>query len=64
MVQAALADVGIRFVRLDGSFTHDSRKNSLEAFRNEADIKVVLLTISCGAVGYVRNLGLAAFFSY
>lgn len=50
-LQPQLQSRGIRCVRLDGSLSATGRANVLRAFRNIADIKVLLATISCGGVG-------------
>ncbi|KAF2728990.1 hypothetical protein EJ04DRAFT_83930 [Polyplosphaeria fusca] len=51
MVQQALQTSGIRFVRIDGKVPHHKRKHLLDRFRKDAAIRVILITISCGAVG-------------
>ena len=41
----------IRSVRLDGSLSPTSREKVLKVFRENADVTVLLATISCGGVG-------------
>lgn len=51
MVQLALDLAGIRCVRIDGKVSTHNRKRALEQFNHNPEIKAILLTISCGAVG-------------
>lgn len=55
MVQNALSSHGISHIRIDGKVSIQSRRLQLDQFRNEQDIRVALLTIDCGAVGYVLD---------
>ncbi|KAL6712951.1 hypothetical protein ACLMJK_009506 [Lecanora helva] len=51
IIQPQLHARSIRCVRLDGSLSSTSRANVLRVFRTNADIKVLLATITCGGVG-------------
>ncbi|KAL0257943.1 hypothetical protein SLS55_007111 [Diplodia seriata] len=52
MVQRALQISGIDTVRFDGRVSARDRKKALERFRNDPQVRVMLITTSCGAVGY------------
>ncbi|KIW17867.1 hypothetical protein PV08_05062 [Exophiala spinifera] len=47
----ALSLASIPFVRFDGTVSEPDRKDALSRFRTDPEIKVILITISCGAVG-------------
>ncbi|KAF2178931.1 hypothetical protein K469DRAFT_597911 [Zopfia rhizophila CBS 207.26] len=51
MVQQALQEAGIRFVRIDGKVPHNNRKHLLDQFSQDPAVRVILVTTSCGAVG-------------
>jgi SWI/SNF-related matrix-associated actin-dependent regulator of chromatin subfamily A3 len=51
VVEIALKQIGCQYVRYDGRVTAKKRAAVLKAFRNDPKIKVLLLSISCGAVG-------------
>lgn len=51
MIRKALDAKEIRYVRIDGSMSLPKREASLRQFRENDDIKVILMTISCGGVG-------------
>lgn len=51
MAQKALTAAGIRCVRIDGSASLPNRERTIQEFREHEDIKVILVTISCGGVG-------------
>lgn len=48
---AAFTLVNIPFVRFDGNVSESGRISALKGFRDDPTIKVILFTISCGAVG-------------
>ncbi|KAI0427615.1 P-loop containing nucleoside triphosphate hydrolase protein [Xylaria sp. FL1042] len=50
-VQKALTTTDIRCVRIDGSLSLSNRERTIQAFREDEEIKVILMTISCGGVG-------------
>ncbi|KAK4163801.1 SNF2 family N-terminal domain-containing protein, partial [Cladorrhinum sp. PSN259] len=41
----------IRYLRFDGKVPHKERQGVIDQFRHDASVRVLLLTISCGAVG-------------
>ncbi|KAH8160523.1 hypothetical protein CIB48_g7728 [Xylaria polymorpha] len=51
MAQKALTAAGIRCVRIDGSLSLMNREKVLQEFNEDEEIKVILVTISCGGVG-------------
>ncbi|KAI0110377.1 hypothetical protein GGR51DRAFT_510965 [Nemania sp. FL0031] len=51
VAQKALAAAGIRCVRIDGSLSLVKREMVIQEFREDEEIKVILVTISCGGVG-------------
>ena len=53
VVQECLQKESIGFIRFDGNVTIKRRAEVLESFRDNDNIRVALMTISCGAVGYV-----------
>ena len=44
------------FVRIDGKVNQKDRNAAINLFRTDSSIRVMLLSISCGAVGYVENV--------
>ncbi|GAW11333.1 hypothetical protein ANO14919_006770 [Xylariales sp. No.14919] len=53
MAQKALTVAGIRCVRIDGSVPPLQREQTIRKFQADEEIKVILVTISCGGVGQV-----------
>lgn len=51
VVEAGLTQAGIPCLRYDGKVPQKERHNVVERFRNDPTIQVLLLTLSCGAVG-------------
>lgn len=51
MVQRGLDSAKIRYVRIDGTVNAPARQRTLDQFQRMEDIKVILMTISCGGVG-------------
>ncbi|WDK10480.1 WD domain-containing protein [Colletotrichum graminicola] len=51
VVEVGLGQVGISVLRYDGKVPHKERQRVVERFRNDPSIRVLLLTLSCGAVG-------------
>lgn len=51
MVQQALESAGIHYVRIDGKVSPNNRQRVLDRLRDDPEVKVILLTISCGALG-------------
>jgi hypothetical protein len=53
LVEAGLQQAGISYLRFDGTLPQKQRQPVIESFRRDPNIKVFLLTLSCGAVGLV-----------
>ena len=47
---------GFQYVRIDGKVAVKKRGQILSQFHNDPNVRVVLLTLSCGACGYVDGL--------
>ena len=43
----------VEFVRIDGRLSQKERNASLAAFHNRPEVYVILISLTCGAVGYV-----------
>ena len=51
LIQIALEDNEINYVRLDGKMSRTQRSASLQAFREDPNIPVILVSISAGGLG-------------
>jgi SNF2 family DNA or RNA helicase len=51
MVEQGLSTQNIGFIRIDGSVAIRNRAYTIERFRNDPNVRVILLTVSCGACG-------------
>lgn len=51
MVERGLDRIGVGFVRIDGKVATKRRGPIIERFRNQTSVRVILKTISCGALG-------------
>lgn len=51
VVEKGLEMAGIRSIRFDGSVPQKERQSVVDRFKADASIRVMLLTLSCGAVG-------------
>ncbi|KAK3687801.1 SNF2 family N-terminal domain-containing protein [Podospora appendiculata] len=51
LTRIGLEQHGIQCVRFDGTVPQESRQGVVEQFRKDPKIRVMLLTLSCGAVG-------------
>lgn len=56
MVQKGLDDAGIARVQFDGKVPQKDRQPILERFKTDPGLRVMLLTLSCGATGFVFDL--------
>ncbi len=52
MVEFALNQANIRLLRFDGKVPQKERQPVIDKFRGDPSVRVLLLTLSCGAVGY------------
>lgn len=53
VVEAGLRQSQIKYLRFDGKVPQKERQGVIDSFRSDPTIRVMLLTLSCGAVGYV-----------
>ncbi|KAG8528534.1 uncharacterized protein KY384_007452 [Bacidia gigantensis] len=51
LIQIALEDNGMTFVRLDGKMSRKNRNASLDAFQNDPKVRVILISINAGGLG-------------
>ena len=51
LIQSSLDKEKIGVVRVDGTVSRQRRAKIFEKFSHDAELKVLLLTISCGAEG-------------
>jgi SNF2 family DNA or RNA helicase len=51
IVEAGLKQAHIPYLRFDGKVPQKNRQAVIERFRKDPSIKVMILTLSCGAVG-------------
>ena len=49
-----MKQANIACVRIDGKVSPSARSRLLDQYRQDPDVKVMLITTSCGAVGYVE----------
>lgn len=57
LIQIALEDNGIKYVRLDGKMSRKNRNASLEAFRDDPTVCVILISITAGGLGLNLTTG-------
>ena len=57
LIQIALEDNNIRYVRLDGKMSRKSRNTSLDAFRDDPEVCVILISITAGGLGLNLTAG-------
>jgi hypothetical protein len=53
LVQAMLADSGIKYTRIDGKTTLPKRTEAVQSFQADPSLRVILVSITCGGAGYV-----------
>ena len=51
LIQIALEDSGIKYVRLDGRMSRKNRNASLDAFRDDPTVCIILISITAGGLG-------------
>ena len=54
-IQHSLEAAGILYSRLDGSIPATKRSKAIRDFKENPHIQVILVSISCGGVGYGMN---------
>ncbi|EUC41698.1 hypothetical protein COCMIDRAFT_105493, partial [Bipolaris oryzae ATCC 44560] len=52
MVERGLCSENIRYVRIDGNVAPKNRVYAIEQLRHNPKVRVILLTMSCGACGF------------
>ena len=57
LIQIALEDEGIKYTRLDGKMTRKARNASLDAFRDDPKVCVILISITAGGLGLNLTTG-------
>lgn len=62
IVEAGLEQSSISSVRFDGKVPQRSRQKVVDNFRNDLSVRVMLLTLSCGAAGWVIFLRLLSYY--
>ena len=55
IIAQGLRNDSIGFLRYDGTVPQKERQSVLDRFRRDPSIRVLLLTLSCGAVGFVHH---------
>ena len=55
LANSALTDAGIQCVQIDGKIPSKRRAEILQEFSTNDETRVLLLSLSCGAVGWVER---------
>ncbi|KAK4243690.1 P-loop containing nucleoside triphosphate hydrolase protein [Corynascus novoguineensis] len=61
VVEKGLENAGIRSIRFDGSVPQKERQSVVDRFKADPGIRVMLLTLSCGAVGLTLTVASRAY---
>ncbi|KAF4967629.1 hypothetical protein FSARC_4824 [Fusarium sarcochroum] len=61
IVEAGLEQASIPSVRFDGKVPQKDRQNIVDRFRNDPSVRVMLLTLSCGAAGLTLTVATRAY---
>ncbi|KAH6619377.1 SNF2 family N-terminal domain-containing protein [Chaetomium sp. MPI-SDFR-AT-0129] len=61
VVEKGLGNAGIRSSRFDGSVPQKERQSVVDRFRADPGVRVMLLTLSCGAVGLTLTVASRAY---
>jgi SWI/SNF-related matrix-associated actin-dependent regulator of chromatin subfamily A3 len=51
LVELSLRNASIAFVRFDGKVPQKDRRSVIERFKKDPTVKVIMLTLACGATG-------------
>lgn len=51
LIGLALASENMRFARFDGSLSIQQRKESIDSFRENPEVNILLISIGSGSVG-------------
>lgn len=57
LIGIALLDAGLSFVRLDGQMSRSKRNAALDAFRDEPDTTIILISLTAGGLGINLTTG-------
>lgn len=57
LIQIALSDAGLTYVRLDGTMTRQKRNASLDAFRDDPNTTIILISLTAGGLGLNLTTG-------
>ena len=57
LIQIAVEDAGMKYVRLDGKMSRKNRNASLDAFREDPSVRVILVSIAAGGLGLNLTAG-------
>ena len=57
LIQIALEDNAVRFVRLDGKMSRRNRNAALDAFKDDPEVCVILISITAGGLGLNLTAG-------
>ena len=57
LIQIALEDAGMKYVRLDGKMSRKNRNASLDAFRENPSVRVIIVSIQAGGLGLNLTTG-------
>jgi SWI/SNF-related matrix-associated actin-dependent regulator of chromatin subfamily A3 len=55
MIETGLEQASFRSIRFDGKVPQKDRQSIINTFNTDPSIRVMLLTLSCGAVGFVGH---------
>ncbi|KAH8126281.1 hypothetical protein LI328DRAFT_166248 [Trichoderma asperelloides] len=61
IIEAGLDQASLRCIRFDGRVPQKERQSVVESFKKEPTIRVMLLTLSCGAVGLTLTVASRAY---
>ncbi|KAF5675817.1 alpha-1,6-mannosyltransferase subunit [Fusarium heterosporum] len=61
VVEAGLNQSGISSVRFDGKVPQKNRQDIVDRFRHDSSIRIMLLTLSCGAAGLTLTVATRAY---
>ena len=57
LIQVALNEANLRFVRLDGTMSRQKRNAALDAFRDDPRITIILISLTAGGLGLNLTTG-------
>jgi SWI/SNF-related matrix-associated actin-dependent regulator of chromatin subfamily A3 len=51
LIEVALKEAGVKFVRLDGRMLRNQREKAIADFTYDSEVKVFLISLKCGSLG-------------